>query len=104
MNIIRKIKLFAQKKEVPDVTFRKSYSQCGDDLNIDYVFRWRGIAHPSYIDIGANHPYSISNTAIFYENGCRGINVEANPQLIFVFQAARPDDINLNVGIGDKEG
>jgi FkbM family methyltransferase len=63
-----------------------------------------GLPKPSYIDIGANHPYCISNTAMFYEGGCRGINIEANPQLIFNFQAARPDDINLNVGIGDKEG
>jgi FkbM family methyltransferase len=104
MNLIRKIQQFSQKKEHMDVNFRKSYSQCGEDMIVDYIFRLRGINRPSYIDIGANHPYFISNTAMFYERGCRGINVEANPQLIPVFQTARSEDTNLNVGIGDKEG
>src|SRR5689334_18987985 len=63
-----------------------SYSQCGEDIIIDHVFRLRGIPSPSYIDIGANHPYFINNTAMFYERGCRGINIEANPQLLSAFQ------------------
>jgi FkbM family methyltransferase len=83
---------------------KKSYSQCGEDLIVDYVFRLRGISHPSYLDIGAHHPHWISNSALFYERGCRGINIEANPQLIPLFHKYRPEDINLNIGIGDQEG
>lgn len=56
-----------------------------------------GIKKPSYIDIGAHHPYEISNTAIFYMNGCRGVNVEANPNLIDEFYKERPDDIKQGV-------
>ena len=77
-----------------------SYSQCGEDLIIQYVFCLRGVNLPSYIDIGANDPYFISNTALFYKKGCRGINIEANPNLIDKFYKHRPEDVNLNVGVG----
>lgn len=59
-----------------------SYAQNGEDVLIWNLFNKLGIKKPSYIDIGAHHPYEISNTAIFYMNGCRGVNVEANPNLI----------------------
>lgn len=80
-----------------------SYSQCGEDIIIDYVFKLRGVQNPSFLDIGANHPYYLNNTAIFYERGCRGVNIEANPDLIKIFTKYRPDDINLNIGISDQE-
>ena len=80
-----------------------SYSQCGEDLIVDYIFNLRGIERPSYIDIGANHPYHLSNTAFFYKKGCRGINIEANPNLINEFVLHRPEDINLNIGIGEQD-
>jgi FkbM family methyltransferase len=89
--------------QLQEVNSRVSYSQCGEDLIVQYVFRLRGIEKPSYIDIGANHPYFISNTALFYNKGCRGINIEANPQLLELFKQYRPLDINLNVGIADHE-
>lgn len=80
-----------------------SFSQCGEDLLVQYIFNLRGITYPSYIDIGANHPYFLNNTAILYEKGCRGINIEANPALIENFRKWRPEDINLNLGIGAHE-
>jgi FkbM family methyltransferase len=83
---------------------KTSFSQCGEDIIVNYVFSSRGLLNPSYIDVGANHPYLINNTAAFYEKGCRGINIEANPSLISNFQKYRPLDINLNIGISDKEG
>jgi FkbM family methyltransferase len=78
-----------------------SFSQCGEDLLIDYVFKLRGVARPSYLDIGANDPFYLNNTAIFYLRGCRGINIEANPALIENFKKKRKEDINLNIGIND---
>ena len=47
-----------------------SFSQCGEDLIVNYIFNLRGISLPSYLDIGANHPYFISNTALFHKKGC----------------------------------
>jgi FkbM family methyltransferase len=106
MNLIRQFLQFIQKHKphLRDHHGRKSYSQCGEDMIVDYVFRLRGIHQPSYFDIGANHPFFISNTAMFYERGCRGINIEANPQLIPNFQKYRPEDTNLNVGVSDRAG
>jgi len=83
--------------------YRKSYSQCGEDLLINYIFTLRGISKPSYMDIGANDPFFLSNTALFYAKGSRGINIEANPDLHSNFLKLRSGDINLNVGISDKE-
>jgi FkbM family methyltransferase len=80
-----------------------SYSQCGEDLIVNYIFSLRGIPRPTYLDIGANDPFFISNTALFYNMGCRGINIEANPVLFEKFEKLRPEDINLNIGIGAQE-
>lgn len=71
---------------------------------MQYIFNLRGVANPTYIDIGAHHPYYISNTALFYEKDCFGINIEANPNLISDFIKHRPKDINLNIGLSDREG
>jgi FkbM family methyltransferase len=83
---------------------QRSFSQCGEDLLVDYVFRLRGLEYPTYMDIGANDPYFLSNTAFFYRKGCRGINIEANPLLIKRLRRFRRKDINLNLGVGNAEG
>ena len=83
---------------------RMSYSQSGEDVIVDYIFRLRSIGMPTYLDIGANHPWDLSNTAMFYLRGCRGINVEPNPVLHRLFEQERPQDINQNVGIGVQSG
>ncbi|MFC6102640.1 FkbM family methyltransferase [Olivibacter domesticus] len=84
--------------------FKKSYAQSGEDLIVDFIFHEIGINDPSYLDIGAHHPYYLNNTAIFYERGCYGINIEPTPNLFNEFLAKRKRDINLNIGIGEKEG
>lgn len=83
--------------------YRKSYAQCAEDLLVRYIFNLRGIKNPTYLDIGANDPLRLSNTALFYNTGSTGINIEANPMLINAFKRQRPRDINLNVGISDKK-
>ncbi len=81
-----------------------SYAQHGDDLIVLNIFHTLGIEKFTYIDVGANHPYRISNTALMYELGHRGINIEANPNLISLFHKYRPEDTNLNVGVGIRQG
>lgn len=83
--------------------YKKSYSQCGEDLLINYIFMLRSVSNPSYLDIGANDPFFLSNTALFYSKGSKGINIEANPTLYRKFEKLRTRDINLNIGISDKE-
>jgi FkbM family methyltransferase len=85
-------------------SFKKSYAQCGEDLIVKFIFDALGIQYPSYIDIGAHHPYYLSNTALLYENNCRGINIEPDPVLFKSFISQRKQDINLNVGIGAQCG
>jgi len=89
----------------PDQTVGNvTYSQHGEDLVLLVVFQTIGIARPRYLDIGAHHPLHISNTALFYQRGSRGVNVEANPNLIEAFLHCRPEDVTLNVAVADKPG
>jgi FkbM family methyltransferase len=81
-----------------------SYAQHGDDFMILNIFDQLRIEKPSYIDLGAHHPETISNTKLLYDRGSRGINVEANPALFGAFLKERPEDINVNVGVGILSG
>ena len=73
----------------------RTYAQSGEDLALLNIFGCLRIQHPTYLDIGAHHPFIISNTALLYQRGCRGINVEANPSLIGLFERMRPEDKNV---------
>jgi FkbM family methyltransferase len=89
----------------PDQVFGgATYAQHGDDVVALNIFHFLEIDKPSYLDIGAHHPVNISNTALLYQRGCRGINVDANPILLKAFETERPEDINLNLGVSDKKG
>lgn len=81
-----------------------SYAQHGDDFMILNIFEMLKIDRPTYLDLGAHHPENISNTKLLYDRGCRGINVEANPHLLDEFKRFRPEDINLNIGVGPESG
>lgn len=72
---------------------KKSYSQSGEDLIIKYIFDALGIEKPSYIDVGAYHPYCLSNTSLFYELGSKGINIEPDPMLFKNFP--KPGEMTL---------
>ncbi|HUT60389.1 MAG TPA: FkbM family methyltransferase [Phycisphaerae bacterium] len=82
---------------------KTSYSQCGEDLIVDYVLAILGVSLPRYVDIGANHPVKLSNTYLFYCRGARGVCVEPNPLLFEELAAARPRDVCLNVGVGASD-
>lgn len=76
-------------------------SQCGEDFIIESIIpsKKRGL----YVDIGANHPIKYSNTFLFRQKGWRGINIEPNPHRIKSFRFWRRGDVNLNIGVADKE-
>lgn len=84
---------------------KTSWAQQGEDLIIDFLFtQFLDCKTPSYLDIGANHPYHLSNTYFFYQNGSRGVNVEPDPSLINNFKRLRKNDITLNTGVGPQQG
>lgn len=82
----------------------RTYAQHGDDLALLNIFGCLRISKPSYLDIGAHHPFELSNTALLYARGSRGINVEANPALIPAFEKYRPEDKNVCVAVGPRSG
>jgi len=81
-----------------------SYAQHGDDLMTLNLFYLIGNRQPFYLDLGAHHPTELSNTRLLYEKGCRGVNVEANPMNMEAFRKERPEDRNVNVGVGPVAG
>lgn len=77
-----------------------SYSQSGEDLIVDFIMTAMRIKHPTYLDIGAHHPYKISNTAFFYAKGSNGVCIEPDPELFKSINKERKKDTCLNIGIG----
>ncbi len=85
-------------------TFRRSYSQCGEDLIVSYLLHSvLGIKKPSYLDIGAHHPIHLNNTYLFYRESCQGVCVEPDPTLSPIIQKVRKRDECLNVGISGTD-
>lgn len=79
---------------------KKSYSQCGEDLLISFLLNLvHGSRPKSYLDLGAHHPFMLSNTALFYETGGRGILVEPDPFLAKKLRQRRPRDTVLECGV-----
>ncbi|MDE1925193.1 MAG: FkbM family methyltransferase [Patescibacteria group bacterium] len=97
-NYIRYVRLRCGPK------YKRSYSQNGEDRLLWFIFRALGISKPSYIDIGAHDPFSYSNTALLYENGSTGINIEPDPRLFKRFLKKRKRDVNLNIGVAEAGG
>jgi len=78
-----------------------SYSQCGEDLIINFIFEnYLKINKPSYLDIGAHNPTYLSNTYFFYQRGCHGVCIEPDPNLCDKIRNKRSRDTCLNVGVG----
>ncbi|MFO0955416.1 MAG: FkbM family methyltransferase [Candidatus Saccharibacteria bacterium] len=93
------------KKRLSPHSSKKSYSQCGEDVIIEFLMKNHlNIQQPNYLDIGANDPVKFNNTYLFYLQGCRGVLVEPDPELAKKLKKTRPDDRLLNVGISDKAG
>ncbi|WP_051216903.1 glycoside hydrolase family 99-like domain-containing protein [Butyrivibrio fibrisolvens] len=95
------------KYDMPDVGGQfgnATFSQFGDDLVVMNIFERLGIKKPSFLDIGAHHPFVMSNTALLYKNGSRGINVEADKDLIPAFLVERKEDTNVLACVDAEEG
>ena len=78
-----------------------SYAQNGEDVLLNRLFPEDS---GFYIDVGAYDPVDSSVTKHFYDRGWRGINIEPDPAAFGRMTSGRPLDLNLNVGISDREG
>lgn len=106
-NVSLRFRVHRPVPEIPiDVARAKriigSSSQYYEDIFLDAIFR--GKRDGFYVDIGANDPDELSNTKRFYDRGWRGVNVEPNRLLHAKFEASRPEDRNVNAGIGPIDG
>lgn len=77
-----------------------SFSQEGEDLIVKELFH--GKTQGFYVDVGAHHPQRFSNTYYFYLKGWKGINIDAMPDSMKIFELLRPNDINLEFPVSDK--
>ena len=69
-------------------------SQYGEDIYLHKKFR--RMENPGfYVDIGAHHPFRLSNTAYLWALGWNGLNVDASKYTVELFNKLRPSDINL---------
>lgn len=99
-NWFSKFKLLINLIKYRGIFFKKQYSKNGEDQYLKKIFKnkKKGI----YLDVGAYHPYRASNTCLLYKKGWSGINIDISKESIDLFNIARPNDINLNIAIGDK--
>jgi FkbM family methyltransferase len=81
---------------------RKTFSQHGEDALIQSLFA--GQASGFYVDIGASHPFRISNTFQLYRRGWHGVTVEPIPALGRLHRRWRPRDTLLPIAIGPQAG
>ncbi len=97
-HIARQNKMAGLNDSPVKVLAPETYSQFAEDLLVMALLRarlWsqgRNIDSIFYVDIGANHPISTSNSFLFYKFGAHGILVEANPELIPDLQRVRARD------------
>lgn len=96
---------FGLKKRIIDFIFwdkffEKSYSQEGEDLILARFFSKYN--NGFYVDVGAHHPKRFSNTYLLYSKGWKGINIDAMPGSMRLFNKMRKRDINLEVPIAKE--
>jgi len=79
-----------------------SYAQ-----NFEDVVLWRVLGHVtngSYVDVGAADPWRDSVTALFYERGWSGVDVEPVPAFAERLRAERDRDIVIEACAADRTG
>jgi FkbM family methyltransferase len=93
--------LLALKDRLPRSLYSNvSYAQQGEDRIVNHMLVWLIGPRPiRYLDIGANHPFRLSNTALFYTKGGDGILVEPDPYLCDQLRRRRPRDLVLQCGV-----
>jgi FkbM family methyltransferase len=79
-----------------------SYADNFEDVLIRRAFP--DLVDGFYIDVGAFDPVEHSVTQHFYDGGWRGINIEPNPAPFAKICDVRQRDINLNIGLSNREG
>jgi FkbM family methyltransferase len=78
-----------------------SFSLYGEDVLLSHLKPER---RGFYVDVGAYHPVTLSNTYKLYLKGWRGITIEPNPDMAPLFRKLRPRDLHLEIGVAAEPG
>ena len=78
------------------------FSQFGEDVMCHYLFP--GGFKGFYVEVGAFHPMSLSNTYALHRKGWRGLAIDANPDLAKDFKRFRPGDKFVHSAVGRETG
>lgn len=81
---------------------KESYSMDKEDLVIKEYFKSKNKGF--YVDVGCYHPLQRNNTMLLHQKGWKGINIDISDFSIKLFKFLRPDDLNLNLAVTNKEG
>lgn len=79
-----------------------SYAQ-----NFEDIMLWRALSHIEagcYVDVGAQSPDVDSVSRLFHEHGWRGVHVEPTPRYAGELRSRRPDEIVLQMAVGESAG
>ena len=79
---------------------KKTYSCFGEDIFVDKFFKKKKLGF--YVDVGSYHPFFWNNTYLLYKKKWSGINIDANPLSVELFNVARVNDYNFNLAITNK--
>jgi FkbM family methyltransferase len=101
---IKLIAIFAVRK-ITGLPITFSYAQGGEDIIIAYIARNHlAMTKPGkYVDVGCNAPVRYSNTFDLYLLGWRGVNIDANSELIREGGRVRKEDIFVRAAASDIE-
>lgn len=105
MNLARRIvRRCLPRRSSTDLNGRfahRSYAGEGEDRVMYRLLQCDSRSSGFYVDVGAHHPQRYSNTFAFYQKGWSGINIDARPGAMALFNRDRPRDINLERAISD---
>jgi FkbM family methyltransferase len=79
-----------------------STSYFGEDILVSRLLKpsCSGI----YVDVGAHHPITGSNTYKLYRRGWRGLAIDPNPRFVRHFRRYRPKDTHIVAGVALARG
>ena len=90
-NIYIKHKFFIKKK---------SYAMDNEDTAVLSYFKDK--KNGFYVDVGCYHPIHRNNTYVLHKKNWNGINIDTSQFSIELFDYLRPDDLNYNCAISNK--
>ena len=90
-NIYIKHKFFLKKK---------SYAMDNEDTAVLNYFKDK--ENGFYVDVGCYHPIHRNNTYLLHKKNWNGINIDTSQFSIDLFNYMRPDDLNYNCAISNK--